>query len=96
MVSRFEIVAYRSDVKVVFRVTLFTLTFSTASTTKLTGGDEAQRNRQPVQHLVRPYCNLALFTKTFPIFPATSPLIVTRSPLDKRATDDSSPFVKVH
>lgn len=36
MIPRSEIVAYRSNVEVVFRVTLFTLTFSTDSTTKLT------------------------------------------------------------
>ena len=37
MVSRSEIVAYTSNVEVVFRVTLFTLTFFTDSTPSLTG-----------------------------------------------------------
>jgi len=35
MVSRSEIVAYTSNVEVVFRVTLFTLTFSTDSTPRM-------------------------------------------------------------
>jgi hypothetical protein len=37
MVPRSEIVANTSDMEVVFRVTLFTLTFSTDSTLSLTG-----------------------------------------------------------
>lgn len=47
MVPRFEIVASTSKVEVVFRVALFTLTFSTDSTSAVSGAAPAKGQKVP-------------------------------------------------